>query len=125
MLEYKSGKTGEIISLYSENVRGRLKKAGFYNFEWSVNEIKKLIGSTVESFGKDAKKYELTIDFVGSKSERAENANAFFEMTEADVLGKTPGKLRFKDYYLNCYIIGSESGGRDERKRMVQKKTVV
>lgn len=125
MLRYESGSTGESISLYSDNIKGRLKKAGFYKYEWNVKEIKRLIGSSVEAFGKQAARYELTLDFIGSKSERAKNADTFFKLTEIDVLNNKPGKLHFGEYYLNCYVIDSEAGGRDKRKRMVQKKVII
>lgn len=125
MLKYISGSTGKTISLYSEKIKGRLKKAGFYDFEWNVKEIDKMIGCTVEGFEKKPKKYELILDFVGSAKERAENADLFFETTEVDVLNEIPGRLYFRDYYLECYVIRSEAGGRDDRKRMVQKKATV
>lgn len=125
MLKYISGSTGKTISLYSEFIKGRLRKAGFYDYDWDVNTIDKILGCEVESFGKKPKKYELILDFIGNQKKRSEYADLFFENVELDVLNKTPGRLYFRGYFLNCFVIASEAGGRDDRKKMVQKKATV
>lgn len=49
MLSYKSGTTGEVINLSGEGINARIKKAGFYDYEWKVNERK--IGSRIKATG--------------------------------------------------------------------------
>lgn len=125
MLEYESGATGEVLSLSSGHIRGRIKKAGFYDYQWTVNASKQSIGVKVNNFEKGVAQYALILDFVGTKEERAEYANAFFELTERDLLEKTPGRLHFKEYYIDCYVIGSAYNGVDKRTRAVRKKLEV
>lgn len=122
MLSYESGTTGERLSLSSDHIRGRIKKAGFYDFKWSANVTKQTIGAKLNDFEKAAAEYSLILDFLGTKEERAEYANTFFELTEGDLIEKTPGRLYFKDYYIECYVIGSAYNGQDKRTRAVQKK---
>ena len=122
MLKYISGKDGEVFHLSSENVRARIKTAGFYDYEWEPEEIEQTIGSVLTNIGKRAARYELTVDFIGDKETRAKLADAFFEIIEKDICAKKPGRLYFKDYYLECFVYGSKFGGKDQRTRAVQKR---
>ena len=122
MLVYKCGSTEEEINLSSEHIKGRIKKAGFHDYEWKPEERELTIGTEITGFSRGSQEYELILDFIGTKKERAEHANTFFEMTERDVLNKTPGKIYLNGYYIVCYVIGAESGGRDDRTRAVQKE---
>ena len=74
MLVYKSGSTGEEINLSEEHIKAHIKTAGLYDYDWSVNEIELKTGIEVDGFQKNSKQYELTLDFRGSKDERAEAA---------------------------------------------------
>lgn len=120
MLKYVCGSSKEEICLSQANIRTRIRTAGFYDSDWDVEDTKQDIGRSVEKLKKDAISYKMTVDFLGSKEERADNANQLFELTERDVLNRTPGRLYLNDYYVECYIIGRESGGRDNRVRAVQ-----
>lgn len=120
MVRYVCGSSKEEINISEGNIRSRIRKAGFYDSDWEPDETKMIIGSAVKKFGKKAVTYNLTVDFLGNKDIRAENANRFFEMTETDVLNETPGRLYKDDWYIECYVIGRESGGRDDRKRAIQ-----
>lgn len=108
MLKYRSGSTGEEIELSSENIRAHIKTAGLYDYEWEVNETATKLGSLINSFGKKPKKYDITLDFKGNKSERAAAAERFNRITETDVINKTIGRLTLNGYYIGCYIIASE-----------------
>lgn len=125
MLKYVSGSTKETFCLSDNKVKGRIRKAGFYASEWNMDETSLEIGSYINKFRKKAAAYSLIIDFLGNKSERAKNANKFFDMTEEDVLNKTPGRLFLNEYYIECFVIKKESGGRDDRQRMVQMETKI
>lgn len=120
MVKYVCGSSKDEINISEENIRSRIRKAGFYDSSWEPDETKLVIGSSINRFEKKAVTYNLTVDFLGNKATRAENANKFFEMTETDVLNETPGRLYKDDWYIQCYIIGRESGGRDDRKRAIQ-----
>ena len=124
MLVYKSGSTGEEINLSEEHIKAHIKTAGLYDYDWNVNEIELKTGIEVDGFQRNSKQYELTLDFRGSKEERAEAAEKFFRITERDVIEKISGRLYFKDHYLKCYVIGSkyENAGR---ARIVRKTASV
>lgn len=125
MLVYKSGSTREEISLSQKFIRARIKKAGFYDYKWKPKETELENGVKISGFTKEKAEYTLILDFIGSEQERAENSNKFFELTEADVLGKTPGTLKLNNYCINCFVIENKSGGRDTRTRMVQRETKI
>lgn len=108
MLKYRSGSTGEEIELSGGNIRAHIKTAGLYDHEWEVNETATKLGSLINSFGKKPKKYDITLDFKGNKSERAAAAEGFNRITETDVINQTIGRLMLNGYYIECYIIASE-----------------
>ena len=124
MLKYVSGKQEEII-LSGKNIRVRIKTAGLYDFEWEPDETEKEIGSTINTFNKTAATYEMKIDFTGSKEERAYHMNRFFEITEQDVLNKTPGRLYLENQYINCYVIAANHEARSEQYRTVQREATI
>lgn len=111
MLKYISGSTNEVIILSQEKIRAHLKTAGFYSHKWEVDETKLNLGSKINAIKMQAKEYVLKIDFLGNKNERAENAELFHRLIDSDVIQKIPGKLYYKDCYIECYIL-SESYGR-------------
>lgn len=109
MLKYRSGSTGEEINLSGqEHIKAHIKTAGFYDYEYEVSEDKLTTGIKVDRFQKDSGRYELTLDFRGTKEERAEAAERFFSMVERDVIEKAIGRLYFKEHYLECYVIGAK-----------------
>ena len=124
MLVYKSGSTGEEINLSEGHIKAHIKTAGLYDYDWNVNEIELKTGIEVDGFQRNSKQYELTLDFRGSKEERAETAEKFFRITERDVIERISGQLYFKNHYLKCYVIGSkyENAGRT---RIVRKTVSV
>ena len=111
MLKYVSGSTNEVIELSQEKIRAHLKTAGFYSHKWEVDETKLKLGSKINAVKMQAKEYILKIDFLGNKNERAENAELFHRLIDSDVIHEMPGKLHYKDCYIECYIL-SESYGR-------------
>ena len=122
---YKAGISKKELVLSGGVIRGRIKTAGFHEYEWDVDEVERRIGSWVNGFGKKPKKYDLDIDFCGTKYERAKAMNDFYEITEADILAVKPGRLFLDDYYINCFIIGSEPEKVDNQYRKVQKRVSV
>lgn len=111
MVKYVSGSTKEEINISDGKIRTRIGSAGLYSHKWEVDETKLNIGSKVNALKMKAKEYTLKIDFLGSKAERAQNAEKFFELAELDILNETPGRLHFKEYYIECYVL-SESYGK-------------
>ena len=108
MLKYRSGSTGEEINLSGEHIKSHLKTAGFYDYEYEVNEIELASGIAVSGFGRKSKQYDLILDFRGSGDERTDAAEKFFLFFNKDIINQKIGKLYFKEHYLNCYIVSSK-----------------
>ena len=120
MLKYVSGSTGEEINLTQNHIKAHIKTAGFYDYEYDIEEIETVNSIEVERFYLKSKQYDLVLDFRGNKEERAEAAEKFFAVTNRDIAYKKAGKLYFKDQYLNCYIVGSQFENA-KRSRIVRK----
>ncbi len=120
MLRYVSGSTGEEINLTENHIKAHIKTAGFYDYEYDIDEIETVNSVEVERFYLKSKQYDLILDFRGNGEERAEAAEKFFTIANRDVVYKKIGKLYFKDQYLNCYIVGSQYENA-ERARIVRK----
>lgn len=115
MLKYRSGSSGKEIDLSGGRIRAHIKTAGFYDYEYEVDETKVADDITVNGFTVDSRKYELVLDFRGNKEERAETAEELFAVTNIDIAQRKAGRLYLKDEYINCYIVSSkfENAGRD------------
>lgn len=124
MLRYKSGSTSEEIELSGEYIKAHIKTAGFYDYEWEVDETTLTIGSKVNGFGKKAAKYILTLDFRGSKEKRAEMADRFYRLADGDILTKIAGRLYFKDSYIRCFIVSAEFDETDLARTVRREATV-
>lgn len=120
MLRYKSGSTGEEINLSGEHIKAHIKTAGFYDYEYEVNEIELASGIAVSGFSRKSKQYDLILDFRGNSDERADAAEKFLSITNRDIVNQKIGKLYFKEHYLNCFIVSSEYENAG-RSRVVRK----
>ena len=103
-------------------VRIKKKTAGFYNYEYTPDVTQLAMGVRVNRFTKAAAQYEMTIDFSGSREERAENLQAFFELADYDVAMNKPGRLYVGDQYADGFIVKSEVERYDDRYRTIGKK---
>ena len=120
MLRYRSGSTGEEINLSGKHIKAHIKTAGFYDYEYEVNEIELSSGIAVSGFSRKSKQYDLILDFRGNSAERADAAEKFLSITNRDIVNQKIGRLYFKEYYLNCYIVSSEYENAG-RARVVRK----
>lgn len=126
MLRYVPGSTvldtinpDEGMILSSDNVRTKLKDSELYSHVWTPEGTQYKLGNKIRNFSKDSKEYQLEIDFYGSPATRASNINLFNEVTEKDVLNRTPGRLYLNEQYLKCYIVGSHFS-KSEREGAVR-----
>lgn len=106
MVKYINSKNEE-IDLTSEKIR--IKTANLHEHIWSYDYKENKYGILIKRFKKAAAQYNLTLSFKGTETEKKEKLNRFFEMTEYDIANKTPGKLQYNDYYIECYVIGSNT----------------
>lgn len=108
-LEYINSR-GEVIDLRSYDTQ--IYTGGFHSYAWDYDGIEQQYGSKIERFRKSALEYSMQTAFRGPQA--AENLNRFFEITEYDVISQTPGRLWWKDYFLECYIVSSNTMPSDE-----------
>lgn len=122
LVRYVNSK-GRSMDLSSDfTVRIKKKTAGFYNYEYTPDVTRLAMGVRVNRFTKAAAQYEMTIDFSGSREERAENLQAFFELADYDVAMNKPGRLYVGDQYADGFVIKSEVERYDDRYRTIGKK---
>lgn len=124
---YYKNSAGRMIDLSAYPIRIRQKSSGFSTYEWEVDETELAMGSRVNGFSKRAYNAEMVIDFSGSRSQRAEALQAFYEITEYDVRRKMDGadaigRIYVDNQYIECYIITSEPQYYEDRFRTLGKK---
>ena len=98
----------------------RMKEADFSSYEWTYESTEQQYGIDISSFRKEAMQYEAVVAFQGTMQERCQNLNRFFEIVEIDILQKSPGKLYYGDYYLECYIIASSTQPEEKASRTLK-----
>lgn len=122
LVRYVNSK-GRSMDLSSNfTVRIKKKTAGFYDYEYTPDITQLAMGVRVNRFIKAAAQYEMTIDFSGSREERANNLQVFFELTDYDVAMMQPGRLYVGDQYAEGFIVKSEVERYDDRYRTIGKK---
>ena len=122
LVRYVNSK-GRSMDLSSNfTVRIKKKTAGFYNYEYTPDVTQLAMGVRVNRFTKGAAQYEMTIDFSGSREERADNLQAFFELADYDVAMNKPGRLYVGDQYADGFIVMTEVERYDDRYRTIGKK---
>ena len=122
LVRYVNSK-GRSMDLSSNfTVRIKKKTAGVYDYEYTPDATQLAMGVRVNRFTKAAVQYEMTIDFSGAREERADNLQAFFELTDYDVAMMQPGRLYVGDQYAEGFIVKSEVERYDDRYRTIGKK---
>lgn len=88
----------------------RIQTGNIFDYRWNYSSRLSSIGrNKIQKFYKDLKEFSITLGVMGgSKEEYYKAINDFHNVVERDVINNTCGKLWVGDYYLNCYIVGSE-----------------
>lgn len=105
-LKYVNSK-GDVIDFREYSTQ--IYKGNFHSYEWGYDGTEQQLGSIVNRFTKESLKYEMVVAARGRKRTAENNLNLLTEITEYDVINKTPGKLWWGEYYLNCYVISGET----------------
>ncbi len=92
----------------------QIYKGGFHKYEWGYKATEQTLGVTIDHFTKEPLTYEMTIAARGNQTTKENNLNRIQDITEQDVVNKTPGKLYWKDWYIDCYIIAGETYPSDD-----------
>lgn len=75
-----------------------------HSYEWTPKTTSQDIGVAVYGFGKDPITYEITLTFRGKPEERKKALNKITNSFEYDVAARSPGKIVFGNYSIECYI---------------------
>lgn len=87
----------------------RATSGNFHKYAWEKN-VKKVNGKErLTKFTKESTNYQLTLTLRGDLDKRKEMLNDLIDSFEQDVINRTPGTIYFGEYYIKCFIIGSES----------------
>lgn len=86
-----------------------IRSANFHSWEFEAEAIDRRNGVRVSRFRRAAANYETIIYFGGSSYSRRARIDAFHSAIERDVRERTPGRLTWRDWYLDCYIISSST----------------
>lgn len=92
----------------------QIYKGGFHSYEWTYKATEQALGVKIDQFTKEPLTYEMTIAARGNQTTKENNLNLIQDITERDVVNKTPGKLYWKDWYIDCYIIAAETYPSDD-----------
>lgn len=103
-----SGHTYNLIS------NGILHKAANYHaWAYRVQGTKLQYGTRVADFAKDPATYETELILTGGERHRQALINALHDDFETDIRNKKTGRLIWGDYYIDCYIIESNTAPTD------------
>lgn len=95
--------------------RMRVTSGNFHKYKWKAKTRETESGDVVYGFSKDSVSYNTTLTIRGSLEERKEFLNRLRDSFEYDILHVTPGRVYFGNYYINAYVISSETQASDIR----------
>lgn len=99
--------SGNVYDLTTKNIMHRV--ASYYNWVWKAEGAKRQYGLRVSNFSRDAAQYEAELIFdARDPAEARRMIKALHNDFENDMRRMTPGRLVWGDYYIDCYINGSE-----------------
>lgn len=99
--------TGDVWDLQISDVF--IRSANFHNWEFDAEAIDRRNGVRVSRFRRDAASYEAVLYFGGSTFSRRLRIDRFHSAIERDVRMLTPGRLTWRDWYLDCFITASST----------------
>lgn len=91
-----------------------IRSANFHAWAFDPEARDRRFGVRVSRFRKDAAEYEAVLYFGGSTYSRRARIDAFHSAIERDVRDLKTGRLTWRDWYLDCYIISSSTHPEQE-----------
>lgn len=101
-----------------------LKDASLHEYKWNAEGVKYKYGDLLKIFTKDAIKYEVTLAFSGSETERTQNIERIHDAWEHDIMQQATGKLTWNGYEIECYFIESKTYSNDANTRTYNKAII-
>lgn len=105
-IKYRSS-TGNEYNLVGDMMR--VTEGTLHKYTWDRNVVENKSGEKVKEFVKKAATYTLTINFRGTLEERKTLLNAIRDDFEHDIINRIPGTFIYGKYYINGYVVESET----------------
>ena len=103
--------SGHTYNLIADRIRH--KSANYHTWAYKVQGTKLQYGARVADFAKDPATYETELILTGGERHRQALINALHDDFETDIRNKKTGRLIWGDYYIDCYIIESNTAPTD------------
>ena len=84
-----------------------IKDASIHEYEWNPEVTKFRYGDFVKMFTKESLKYDVTLAFNGSLSQKEGMLKEFHDEIERDIMTENAGKLTYNGYEISCFFINS------------------
>lgn len=99
---------------YHLNTNGILTRAAnFHAWSWDPRGTELKYGQRVADFGKEAITYEAELVFNATRLARRSMTDAMHLDMEKDIRDMKPGRIYWRDWYIECYISGSSTAPDD------------
>lgn len=85
------------------------RSANYYNWQWGVVGTSLRYGVRISDFSRQAAEYDVELVIYGTPAHRREILTTLHNDFENDMRKKTPGRIAWGDYYIDCYVIKSNS----------------
>ena len=99
--------SGNTYNLKGDGIR--TKKANYHAWKWGVNGTNLQFGNRISDFTRKPAEYETRLILDGTYDARKQILEALHDDFELDVRNKTPGRVIWGDYYIECYITSSST----------------
>lgn len=95
---------------YDLTIKGMLHKdANYYNWQWKVEGTQLQYGTRVSNFLRESAEYDAELVFYGEPEEIKATISDLHNDFENDIRQKKTGRIVLGNYYIDCYIIQSDS----------------
>lgn len=111
--------SGRKYSLMSNGIRQR--NANYHKWKWNVEGTKLQYGIRVADFSRDEGLYDTELYISGNPVQRQTLINALHDDFESDVRKNETGKIVWGSYYLNCFIVESDTQPAENNLETVNK----
>lgn len=103
------GSSGNAYILNMTSQICRIKDGNFHKWQWTPDAVARQYGVGLRSFKHEPALYEVTLAFGGPLATRKTRIEALHDEWERDIATKSPGRITWGLYYLDCYVIKSST----------------
>lgn len=97
------------------------RSANYYNWLWNIEGTKLQYGTRVANFSREAAEYDTELVFYGEPADLRQTIRSLHNDFENDLRMKTPGRIIWGDYYIDCYITQSSAEPMETWKHIIDK----